>query len=81
MASSAYRGAQERVRTLHPSAIYAHRCSHEDSLSFSGASQLLSIRHAMSVVASVCVFISRSAQLLFESSSKPKNLHLVQEVN
>ena len=60
--SGAYRGVQARVRVLYPLAIYTHCCSHVLNLAVSGASQLPSIRNAMGTVASVCVFISRSAQ-------------------
>jgi len=42
--------------------IYMHCCSHVRNVVVSGASQLPSIRNAVGTVASVCVFISWSAQ-------------------
>jgi len=47
---------------LYPLATYTPCCSPVLNLVVSGASQLPSIRNALSTVGSVCMFISRSAQ-------------------
>jgi len=56
-------------------------CSHVINLVVSGASQLPSIRNAVGIVASVCVFILRPAQLFCKGLPKRKHRHLVETVN
>ena len=50
--TKAYRRVQARVCLLYPLAIYTHSCSHVLNLLVSGASKLISIRNAVSIVAS-----------------------------